>query len=190
MQQEDFDFYALYMFFLLLDKDLNEAKYLWKRAPDRVKSPPLSQLAAVWDVGRALWKAEISLALELLGAKTWRTGLLQRAAQLLRAQVIGDHVTLLGHSIHDLHLAFVINRLQITETEVLEAIRDLGWSLYPSGKVSITKKQTTKDSNLNIALASDMEELRYLSKFVAFNEQKLLKVDLSAKPTSNGPEVK
>lgn len=68
---KDVDFYGFYMICLLLLQNLNEAKYLWKRAPSSVKSNVDSAFSKLWGVGRFLWENQIPNALNELNSQTW-----------------------------------------------------------------------------------------------------------------------
>ena len=49
------EFYASYLLLLLLFKDLNDARYLWKRIPMEIKETS-DEVSQVWAIGKALWQ--------------------------------------------------------------------------------------------------------------------------------------
>ena len=55
-------FYTLNLIVFLIVGDLNGAKFLWKRAPERLKGPNYS-LGSVWNIGKLLWNDDIAGAL-------------------------------------------------------------------------------------------------------------------------------
>lgn len=57
-------FYTTFLACYLLKGDLDSAKYLWKRAPQPWKSSSSGTfLAEMWEVGKALWNGDTSVAL-------------------------------------------------------------------------------------------------------------------------------
>lgn len=115
--QAKVDFYGLFMVTLLLCKDLNEAKYLWKRAPTAVKSSEgMSKLAAVWAVGKAIWVHDIRTAVERIDSSEWPP-VLQELLLRLRGQLIRDHCALLSRTITPLTVEAVAESLHISAEE-------------------------------------------------------------------------
>jgi hypothetical protein len=49
------DFYASSLLLALLAKNLNDARFLWKRIPSGTKDAA-EELRAVWEIGKALWQ--------------------------------------------------------------------------------------------------------------------------------------
>ena len=49
------DFYASYLVLVLLSKDLDDARFLWKRIKIEMKERS-EELRNVWAIGRALWQ--------------------------------------------------------------------------------------------------------------------------------------
>ncbi|KAH7491727.1 hypothetical protein PRIC1_002863 [Phytophthora ramorum] len=55
------EFYASYLLIVLLAKNLNDARFLWKRiAPETKQSS--EELRAVWEIGKALWQRNLAAA--------------------------------------------------------------------------------------------------------------------------------
>lgn len=49
------DFYASYLLLVLLSKNLNDARFLWKRVALETKQGS-EELQSVWEIGKALWQ--------------------------------------------------------------------------------------------------------------------------------------
>ncbi len=52
------DIYAIFMLSLLIEGNLNEAKYLWKRSPQFYKADQNNLYCRLWDIGKIMWSGD------------------------------------------------------------------------------------------------------------------------------------
>ncbi|RYH25311.1 hypothetical protein EON65_15575 [archaeon] len=113
------DFYGLYIITLLLANNLNEAKYLWKRAPQEVKSPNgISQMGSAWEIGKAIWNHNTKQALHVMSTTQWHASL-KPSVDKLYQEVISKECFLLHQSLQSiLTTPLVESRLGISATDI------------------------------------------------------------------------
>eukprot|EP00698_Gefionella_okellyi_P008222 TRINITY_DN2028_c0_g1_i1.p1 TRINITY_DN2028_c0_g1~~TRINITY_DN2028_c0_g1_i1.p1 ORF type:complete len:197 (-),score=50.19 TRINITY_DN2028_c0_g1_i1:559-1149(-) len=74
--------------YLVLD-DLNNARFLWKRSDATVKKD--KEVAALWEIGKSLWKRETGKVLASVNAFQWSNEtnqLVRRLEAIMRARVL------------------------------------------------------------------------------------------------------
>ncbi|KAI9917678.1 hypothetical protein PsorP6_013137 [Peronosclerospora sorghi] len=59
------EFYASYLVLVLLCRDLNDARFLWKRIPLAMKEAS-EELQHVWEIGKALWQRNLAAAYDAM----------------------------------------------------------------------------------------------------------------------------
>ena len=60
---------TLHLLSLLLQNDLSEARFLWRRLPASLKSQPLT--AAAWSLGRAIWTRNWAVFYQIARSNDW-----------------------------------------------------------------------------------------------------------------------
>jgi hypothetical protein len=102
----------------LLVKDLSNAKYLWKRAPTTVKAASSgSMLSEVWEVGKAMWREDISASLSSLNIQ-WPSELTAHVLAL-KNSLITAYLILVARSYESIQTERLASSLLLTQEEVL-----------------------------------------------------------------------
>ena len=110
-------FYATYLAFYLLKHELNGAKYLWKRSPERIKKQSSkSMLFEMWEVGKAMWNNEVPLQLSLLSAD-WPQELHPIVCQL-KEDIIQRTFTSISNSYELIHVDQLSQMLNLPTTSI------------------------------------------------------------------------
>ena len=64
--------YARLLAIYLYENDLCSAKFLWKRIPETLKNEGSgSELARVWDIGKALWTRDVPQVFSVIEEGQW-----------------------------------------------------------------------------------------------------------------------
>lgn len=118
-------FYSIFLAILLLDGNMNEAKYLWYRIGDGFKAsqsttapPPASSsdevklcLSSIWEVGIALCQNDFAAALKLLSGTTWPEYVHPILIEL-HDSVLRRFLTTIGSVYKNLNVTLLSNLLQ------------------------------------------------------------------------------
>uniref|UniRef100_A0A3B5REG5 COP9 signalosome subunit 8 n=1 Tax=Xiphophorus maculatus TaxID=8083 RepID=A0A3B5REG5_XIPMA len=67
--------YAQMLALYLLNNDMNNARYLWKRIPQAIKSAN-PELAAIWAVGQRIWQRDFPGIYTTIAAHQWSENIL------------------------------------------------------------------------------------------------------------------
>lgn len=182
-----YDFYGLYLATLLLSRDLNEAKYLWKRAPAAVKTAgEISQIGALWEVGKAIWNENTAAAVLLLDKTPWNASL-RRAVPSLRLQLLEDSISLLSQTTSGLRLSTVLQSLPIAEEEAISILAGMGAEVGPEPDRSVQLAQTVSKRTATQSQSTDAASIAALQQYtevLAMLDQKPLKVEVPARPAA------
>lgn len=167
------NFYAVFLLCLLITGDLNEAKYLWKRIPAALKvspqrDPTISSrdyetawtLSVIWEIGKSMWKEDMSLALHYLRSCTaldqsssenmvsgW-SELLQPLVTDLYVKIFRDYLKLLQRGYSKVDLPLITRLLSLNIEDARRLIRDIGWQeidgvVVPCANDEIVQNSTT-----------------------------------------------
>ena len=86
-------FYCSFLLAYLIENDLNNARFLWKRIPADIKKNN-AMLGTIWSIGRSMWEKQYAKTYEIVSQTNWDTALVplinrlvetfrQRTAKLL-----------------------------------------------------------------------------------------------------------
>jgi len=158
------DLYCELLAIHILQNDLCNAKYLWKRIPKSEKSKSM-ELPAVWEVGKALWKHNYSEAQTLSTAYNWSDNvhkLMDAFREALRMRCL-KLITQGYSSIKKQHLS---SMLGLSEDETSDLIQRQGWSTQPDSEfVKPFSGKKLEDSAIN-----NKEYLEKLTQYILFLE--------------------
>lgn len=147
----------------LLQGDLPNAKFLWKRIPSNVKeSNP--ELGKIWAVGQKFWNREITGFYTLL-EEDWP----EHVKPIMSA--IGDvtrnrALQLISKAYSSVSLVNVAACVGLTPERSVEVITSLGWSVDTVTKIVTPKVQEGRPEDCT----PSEEQLSKLTEFVAFLE--------------------
>lgn len=111
-------FYTFYLACYLLNNDLSNAKYLWKRSPDHIKdSASGSMMSDLWEVAKFLWVDNISAAITKLNKTVWPAEL-RLVADDLKNVIVLKHLETVGNTYVHIAITHVANQLNISENDI------------------------------------------------------------------------
>ena len=114
-------FYAKFLALMLLNDDLNAAKYLWKRAPASCKdTASMSFLPEMWAIGKALWLGDIPQALSTISNTNFPPELATLAADI-RSHIVKAHLQLVIDSYSSINAEKLATRLVLRLDELLQS---------------------------------------------------------------------
>ncbi|RLO05238.1 hypothetical protein DYB28_006768 [Aphanomyces astaci] len=120
--------YAIFLAGLLTLRELNRAKYLWKRIPNGSKTDGLSE---IWAVGQALWKREIGQAYAAIAALE---GLplpvhVQTIVATLKASIREYNASLLSRAYTSVSTSVIAQALGLTLEDALKFCASQHWDV-------------------------------------------------------------
>ncbi|XP_023679653.1 COP9 signalosome complex subunit 8 isoform X1 [Paramormyrops kingsleyae] len=156
--------YAQLLALYLLHNDMNNARYLWKRIPQAIKTAN-PELIAIWAVGQRIWQRDFPGIYSSIAAHQWSESIqpvmealresTRRRAFVLVAQAYTsitaeDFAAFVGHSVD-------------------EAVRGAvaqGWQADPNTRMVIPQKPDPPP----VSLVPNEQQLARLTDYVAFLE--------------------
>jgi hypothetical protein len=140
------DFYAIHMLVLLLQSQLQETKYLWKRCPQLIKADSSGLFFGLWEVAKALWAQDVPVALTRLSALSLSTvpGSLDLRVHLaaLNHSLFASYLLSLQRSHVHIPLLSLLSVLQWSEAEALSAVEAVGWAVDQQGHLQPPTQST------------------------------------------------
>lgn len=150
--------FSIHLLSLLFANNLNDARFLWKRIPDSVKSRD-AELAAAWQVGQAMWRRESGKVHEALRSFSWSTTV-QPLVQALSEKYREKTFQLLSKAYSTISSEDAAYFLGITREEV-NLLSQKGWKYEPSSETfTVQPCPPALDSE------GDLDKLQSLTNYV------------------------
>jgi len=146
----------------LLQGDLANARFLWKRTP-LTKKQQHPELASVWSVGQRLWQRDMLNFYLTARSFQWSPAIAPIMAQLIES-IQEKMVRLIGTAYTSIQVDDVAILLGITPAEVEALATARGWTKIDG------LLQPTEVPPEELVLASAEEQLGKLTDFVTFLE--------------------
>ncbi|XP_012689500.1 COP9 signalosome complex subunit 8 [Clupea harengus] len=156
--------YSQLLALYLLHNDMNNARYLWKRIPQAIKTAN-PELAAVWAVGQHIWQREFPGIYSTIAAYQWSEGIgpimeaLQEStrrrayglvAQAYTSIMAEDFAACVGYSVED----------------AVKGVVSQGWQADPNTRMVMPQKPDPPP----VSLVPNEQQLARLTDYVAFLE--------------------
>ncbi|GIY06472.1 COP9 signalosome complex subunit 8 [Caerostris darwini] len=146
----------------LLQNDLPNAKFLWKRIPESIRDEN-SELGKLWTVGQKLWQCDSDVYVAL--SEEWPEHL-KPIVSAIKDVTRNRALRLISRAYSSITVEKISAFLGLPAEDCIEALSSLGWEIDAACK--IMKPQTT-DNNSEDVFQSE-EQLAKLTDFVAFLE--------------------
>ncbi|ETK82625.1 hypothetical protein, variant [Phytophthora nicotianae CJ01A1] len=161
------DLYASYLLVVLLSKNLNDARFLWKRIPIEIKQMS-EELRNVWEVSKALWQRNLAAAYAAMDYD-WSPSL-QELVEALKTSTREDAAELLSLaysavSVGDAALALGFVRHE----DAVQYCSSLGWEVSTADQLILPKPLANVRRGPSTVV--DLDQLDTLSKTVLHLEQ-------------------
>ncbi|XP_054719758.1 COP9 signalosome complex subunit 8-like [Uloborus diversus] len=146
----------------LLQNDLPNAKYLWKRIPRNIKEDN-SELGKIWTVGQKLWQCDSTVYASL--AEEWPDHvkpILSAITETTRSRAL----RLVANAYSSISVEKISSFLGLSAEDCVKALSSLGWEIDSTFQIMKPQNNGMKpDDNL-----VSEEQLAKLTDFVAFLE--------------------
>jgi hypothetical protein len=111
----------MYLLVYLIKGDLANAKYLWKRAPAYAKAVTSgSFLAEAWEVGKALWVEDVTVALQKVGSTAWPADLHTLVGEL-KESIVESELRAVGCAYERIALSQLAGKLCMSEEQLIQS---------------------------------------------------------------------
>ncbi|CAH1249842.1 COPS8 [Branchiostoma lanceolatum] len=148
----------------LLQKDLNNAKYLWKRIPLAIKNAN-AELVAIWAVGKKMWQRDFPAIYTSLSAYQWSAEIKQIMAAVAES-VRSRACDLVARAYSSISAEDLAAFLGLSVDDSVKAVVERGWQADPQTRM-ITPK---KPAPVAVPPRESSQHLQQFTDLVAFLE--------------------
>jgi len=163
------DVYKNLLLIYLMESDLTNAKFLWKRIPIELKTD--NELIAIWQIGQSLWKKEFANVYCIINSQEWSdeykdlTHKLYSILQKRMSKLVADSYSIIKFEA-------ISKLIGITDEQQLkEYALSNNWEVDSENKlVKITRQNSVPKTRTDSAERSLSESLVRLTNYVSFLE--------------------
>uniref|UniRef100_UPI00358E180E COP9 signalosome complex subunit 8 isoform X1 n=1 Tax=Myxine glutinosa TaxID=7769 RepID=UPI00358E180E len=173
----------------LLNNDVNNARYLWKKIPQSIKTYPQvvqtvawvfqaaalemhanwsqgnPELGAVWSIGQRMCQRDFPGVYSTVGSYTWSDAL-QPILHALREATQKRALSLVAQAYTSISIEDLADFLGLPGTEAMQAVTEHGWQADTNTRMVIPKKP----ESLPMPLIPSEQQLARLTDYVSFLE--------------------
>lgn len=163
------DLYKKLLTLYLIDFDLVNAKFLWKRIPNDLKTD--EELATIWKIGQSFWKREFTEAYSVISSYEWSDNH-KESSQKLYSILQNRMVELVAKAYSIIKFDALANLLGINdEATLLELVNNKQWEVDQENKlVKISKHLDERLSDVKNQDQPLPQTLHRLTNYVSFLE--------------------
>mmetsp|Transcript_4707 Transcript_4707/g.6468 ORF Transcript_4707/g.6468 Transcript_4707/m.6468 type:complete len:210 (-) Transcript_4707:138-767(-) len=158
---------SLQMLLYLIQDDLANARYLWKRTPPALRQAD-SPFAHLWTIGTALWKRDIVTAYIALNQQ-WPEDI-ATLIPVLRERIQNRQLNLIEKAYQKVSIACVAEALGESEDTAVSVCTTRGWAVDKESNQLLPVCQRPKMEANDPKTGS--EHLKQLTEYIMFLEQK------------------
>lgn len=163
------DAYKQLLIIYLIDNDVVNAKFLWKRIPDSIKAET-PELQALWKIGQHLWKRDFVNVYVAIKSEEWSCvslPLLEKLVLSLRKRL----VKLVAQAYSNIHIEQLGNLLGLNEQEVIALAAAESWEVDEENKLIKPLKIKNKERTYSTKQLENFDQLmNSLTDYVTFLE--------------------
>uniref|UniRef100_UPI00358DEEE6 COP9 signalosome complex subunit 8 isoform X2 n=1 Tax=Myxine glutinosa TaxID=7769 RepID=UPI00358DEEE6 len=148
----------------LLNNDVNNARYLWKKIPQSIKTGN-PELGAVWSIGQRMCQRDFPGVYSTVGSYTWSDAL-QPILHALREATQKRALSLVAQAYTSISIEDLADFLGLPGTEAMQAVTEHGWQADTNTRMVIPKKP----ESLPMPLIPSEQQLARLTDYVSFLE--------------------
>ncbi|XP_014019352.1 COP9 signalosome complex subunit 8 isoform X1 [Salmo salar] len=156
--------YAQLLVLYLLHNDMNNARYLWKRIPQAIKSAN-PELTALWAVGQRIWQRDFPGIYSAIAAHQWSENILpvmEALRETTRRRAYGLVAQAYTSIMAEDFAAFVGYSVE----EAVKGVVSQGWQADPATRMVMPQKPDPPP----VSLVPNEQQLARLTDYVAFLE--------------------
>merc|ERR1712002_605239 len=127
------DTYKQLLIIYLIDNDVVNAKFLWKRIPPTIKADN-SELHAIWKIGQFLWKRDFANVYVSAKAETW-SSVVQPLVDKLIVNLRNRMVSLVAQAYSAIRLTELGKLLGLDEAATIELVATESWEIDKENKL-------------------------------------------------------
>jgi len=154
--------YTIYLLSYILDNDLSNARFLWKRIPAQLKATN-PDLPAIWKIAQSMLKNQYADVFRAMNAHAFNDAdLVRLLADIYRQR----NFQLIAKAYTSISIASVADMLGISGGEAQQVCQSAGWSFdAASGTFTPVRPAEAKDQ------AIGAKQLQHLTEFFCYLEQ-------------------
>lgn len=156
--------YAQLLALYLLQNDMNNARYLWKRIPSAIKSANL-ELGGIWSVGQRIWQRDFPQIYAAVCAQQW-SETIQPIMESLRDTTRRRAFGLVAQAYTSISADDFAAFVGLPVEEAVKGAIEQGWQADPATQMVIPRKPEPPP----VPLIPNEQQLARLTDYVAFLE--------------------
>lgn len=161
-------FYCSFLLAYLIENDLNNARFLWKRIPADIKKNN-AMLGTIWSIGRSMWEKQYAKTYEIVSQTNWDTALvplINRLVETFRQRT----AKLLTTAYTSISASDVSLYLGMNEQDVTKYVAPLQWTYDDSTKFWTPNKDFLTAQQVQEQRSSGIQTLQGLAEKTVFLE--------------------
>ena len=158
--------YSQLLMYYLLENDVINAKFLWKRIPSSLKDQS-EELNSIWKVGKFLWKKDLVNIYSAISGYEWSSSiapLMKKLAEMLRE----SSLKLISKVYTVIKIESLCALLGAQEEEVLSLVSSFPWKVEQ--KLIKIPQFTEAEKNIDCSSEDSDKLLKRLTDYVIFFE--------------------
>uniref|UniRef100_A0A674P2V3 COP9 signalosome complex subunit 8 n=2 Tax=Takifugu rubripes TaxID=31033 RepID=A0A674P2V3_TAKRU len=156
--------YAQLLSLYFLHNDMNNARYLWKRTPQAIKSAN-PELTAIWAVGQRIWQRDFPGIYTAIAAFQWSENILP-VVEALRESTRQRAYSLVAQAYTSISAEDFAAFVGYSVEEAVKGVVSQGWQADPATRMVMPKKPDPPP----VSLVPNEQQLARLTDYVAFLE--------------------
>lgn len=169
------ELYAKLLAIYLIQNDLCNAKFLWKRIPEDVKKGDSgSEISKIWNIGQSLWKKDHSATFEALKTSEWSEHTSELMA-IVTESTRQRYINLVESTYSSICIGDFSKFVGLSESDAQQlASQQVGWSIDADQKYILINPKPVNNYQLGDGIeasSASEEQLRQLTNFISFLEK-------------------
>lgn len=156
--------YSQLLVLYLLHSDMNNARYLWKRIPQAIKTAN-PELAAIWAVGQRIWQRDFPGIYNAIAAYQWSESILP-VMEALRESTRRRAYGLVAQAYTSISAEDFAAFVGYSLEEAVKGVVSHGWQADPNTRMIMPQKPDPPP----VSLVPNEQQLARLTDYVAFLE--------------------
>lgn len=164
------DVYKQLLVIYLIDSDVINAKFLWKRIPEQIKSENV-ELQNIWKIGQFLWKKKFANVFTAVSSQQWSMvtqPLLTKLLSNLRTRI----TDLIARAYSIVKIEDTCLLVGLDETQVIELALEKSWEIDMDNKLIKPTQESTSSNVKHAGNTGDISEalMSSLTDYISFLE--------------------
>lgn len=156
--------YSQLLVLYLLHNDMNNARYLWKRIPQPVKSAN-AEIGWIWDVGQKIWQRDFPGIYSSIAAHQWSENI-QPVMEAVRDATRRRAFVLVSQAYTSISADDLAAFVGLPVEEAVKGVLEQGWQADSATRMVMPKKPDSAP----LSLIPNEQQLARLTDYVAFLE--------------------